>query len=270
MTSPNLTPCPTCGTPAAGNFCSGCGANLVRRACAHCQAELSLQARFCHRCGQPVGRAATVPAPHASDRKAWLVAGSVCVILVAGIAYKVSSATPEPATPNMANAGSSAGVAANGGSVGPAPDISAMTPRERFDRLYNRIMQASERSDSAEVERFTPMALGAYQQLDTRDADARYHAAVLQMQVGNLPAARALADTILAESPGHLFGYLVRATAARLQNNPVALAQARRDFLSHYDAEMRSKQVEYLEHKPVIDEFKKEAERGNAGTKEAT
>ncbi len=143
-----------------------------------------------------------------------------------------------------------------------------MSPRQRFDRLYNRIMQASERSDSAEVERFTPMALGAYQQLDTRDPDARYHAAVLQMQVGNFPAARALADTIIEQSPGHLFGYVIRAAAARLQNDPAKLAQARRDFLSHYEAEMRSKRVEYLEHKPVVDEFKLEAERGNGGTRE--
>ena len=259
MIPPDSVTCPACGTPSAGNFCSGCGANLVRRACAHCQAELSPQARFCHRCGQPLGSAA--PNAGASERKVWLVAGTVCVLLVAGIAYKVSSDAPEPAAPDMANVGSSVGRAANGGPAGSAPDISAMTPRERFDRLYNRIMRASERSDSAEVERFTPMALGAYQQLDTRDPDARYHAAVLQMQVGNFPAARALADTILQESPGHLFGYVIRATAARFQNDPATLARARRDFLSHYETEMRSKRVEYLEHQPVVEEFKREAEK---------
>jgi hypothetical protein len=199
-----------------------------------------------------------MPKAGASDRNTWLVAGTVCVLLVGGIAYKVSSGASTPATADMANAGSSAGGAANGG---PAPDISAMTPRERFDRLYNRIMQASERSDSAEVERFTPMALGAYEQLDTTDADARYHAAVLQVQVGNLPAARALADTILKESPGHLFGYVIRATAAGFQNDSATLTRARRDFLSHYEAEMRAKRTEYLEHQSTIDELKAEAEK---------
>ena len=202
-----------------------------------------------------------MPNAGASDRKTWLVAGTVCLLLVAGIAYTVSRDAPGPAAADMANAGSSVGGAADGSRAGSAPDISAMTPRERFDRLYNRIMQASERSDSAEVERFTPMALGAYRQLDTRDADARYHAAVLQMQVGNLPAARALADTILQESPGHLFGYVIRGTVARFQNDPPTLARARRDFLSHYEAEMGSKQVEYLEHQPVVEEFKREAEK---------
>jgi len=261
MTSPAPAPCPSCGTPATGSFCSGCGTRLGRLACAHCQAELSPQARFCHRCGQPVDTLARKPSAGRSDRRAWLVAGTVCVLLVAGIAYKVSRDASGPAAADMANAGSSAGAAATAGPSGPAPDISSMTPRERFDRLYNRIMQASERRDSVEVERFTPMALGAYQQLETRDADARYHAAVLQMQVGNLPAARALADTIVKESPGHLFGYVIRATAARLQNDPAALARAQKDFLSHYDAEMRLNRVEYLEHRPVVEQLKGDAEK---------
>jgi hypothetical protein len=136
-----------------------------------------------------------------------------------------------------------------------------MTPDERYDRLYNRIMQASERGDSAEVERFTPMALGAYGQLDRINVDARYHAAVLHLQVGDFAAARALADTILAESPAHLFGFIVRGEAAKLQENPRTRAQAQRDFLAHYNAEMGAKRVEYLEHRPVVEEFKKEAEK---------
>ncbi len=195
-----------------------------------------------------------------SDRRAWIIAGALCVLLVAGIAYKVSSAAPQPAAPNMANAGSSTGL------PGPAPDISAMSPRERFDRLFNRIMQAAERGDSAEIEQFTPMALGAYQQLETRDADARYHAAVLHLQVGSFTAARALADTILTESPGHLFGYVIRGEVAEFRNDPRQRAQAESEFLKHYESAMKSNQVEYLEHKPVLDAFKADAERRDGQT----
>ncbi len=255
-------PCPRCGAAAAGNFCSACGASLGHGICTHCQAEVSAEARFCHRCGKAV----TVPAgsaPGASDRKAWTVAGIACVLLVGAIAYKVSDAAPAPAVPDMANAGSAGGLQGSGGApVGPAPDISAMTPQQRFDRLFNRIMQASERRDSAEVRRFTPMALGAYDQLETRDADARYHAAVLHMQIGSLDAARALADTILRESPRHLFGYVVRGEVAELQRADQPLAQARRDFLAQYASQMATKRVEYLEHQPVLDEFKAKAEGG--------
>ena len=261
MTSQPSTTCPTCGAPAEGNFCSGCGAGLARRACAHCRADLSPQARFCHRCGQSVPAAGPVPPAGQSDRRAWLVAGTVCVLLVAGIAYQVSSDAPEPAAPDMANAGSSAGGAAASGPVGRAPDISSMTPRERFDRLYDRIMRAASRSDSGEVRRFTPMAIGAYHQLEARDADARYHAAMLQTQVGEFPAAIALADTILAEAPGHLFGYLVRGEVAGLRNDTAGRAQAGREFLKRYEGELKTGRVEYLEHKPALDEFKREAEK---------
>jgi hypothetical protein len=200
---------------------------------------------------------ASSPDQRASERRAWIVAGTLCVLLVGGIVYQVSSSAPKPVAPDMANAG-----AAGAGSLtaAPAPDISNMTPRQRFDRLFNRIMQAAEQGDSTEVQRFTPMALGAYQQLDTRDADARYHAAVLHLQVGDFGEAKALADTILAESPGHLFGYVVRGTVAQFEGDQSALSRAHRDFLAHYRAETAARRVEYLEHRPVLDEFKKEAE----------
>jgi hypothetical protein len=173
-------------------------------------------------------------------------------LLVGGIAYKVSSSAPEPAAPDMANVGNS---------EGRAPDITAMSPRERFDRLFNRIMQAAEQGASDQVAQFTPMALGAYQQLDTVDVDARYHAAVIHLQAGSLVQARALADTILADTPGHLFGYLIRGTAARIEGNREAERLAQRDFLAHFPAESSAKRVEYLEHRPVLDEFRRESER---------
>lgn len=259
MTTPNPVSCPSCGAAGSGNYCSVCGASLSARACLVCRAELSPQARFCHRCGRPVV-GGPQPARAGSERTAWIIAGTLCVLLVAGIAYRVSSSAPRPVMPDMANAGVATGEPGTR-PIGPAPDISGMSPREQFDRLFNRIMQAAERGDSAEMERFTPMALGAYNQLDDRDIDARYHAAVLRLQTGDYAPAGALADTILAESPGHLFGYLIRGTAARLQNDPARRTRAQRDFLAHYQAEMDAKRVEYLEHKPALDEFKREAER---------
>ena len=262
--SPTLS-CPTCGAAASGSFCSSCGASLVARSCTLCQAPLSPQARFCHRCGRPVSAAGT-PAATPSHRNAWIFAAILSVLLVGAITYKVSSAAPA-VVPDMANAGS-AGAGDQAGGAGPpdgqpaagrAPDISAMSPRERFDRLFNRVMLAAQRQDSQQVQSFTPMALGAYQQLDTIDVDARYHAAVLHMGVGDYAPAYALADTILRESPGHLFGYIIRGTAADLQRQAGTASRARRDFLAHYDREMAAKRAEYEEHKPVVDEFRAKA-----------
>ena len=272
MTASSST-CPACGGPASGNFCSACGASLVARACAGCRAELSAQARFCHRCGRPAdARAGTARAALPQrERTAWIVAAGLCVLLLAAILLKVVRDAPAPVTPDMANtgAGDGRGGAAPvdgpfsggaGGPPGPAPDISRMTPRERFDRLFNRVMQAAERGDSAQVERFTPMALGAYAQLDSVNADARYHAAVLRLQVGDLPGALALADTLLARSPGHLFGYIVRGTAAGLTGDTAVARRAGREFLSHYQAERGANRIEYREHEPAIEDFKQQAE----------
>jgi double zinc ribbon protein len=253
VTTPTTTTCPACGAAASGNFCSSCGASLVLRACALCHADLSPQARFCHRCGHPVAAGSRTPR---SERTAWLVASVLCLLLVGGIVYKVSGGAPAAPVPDMANTGADP----RERPPGRAPDISTMTPQERFDRLFNRIMQAGERNDSLEVRRFTPMALGAYQQLDEHDIDARYHAAVLHLGVGDFAPAYALADSILGESPHHLFGYIIRGTAAGLQGDGVARSRAEREFLRNYPTEMAAKRVEYLEHRPVIEEFKSEAE----------
>lgn len=260
MTISTPVSCPACGVSSWGNFCATCGASLVPRTCNRCRASLSPQARFCHRCGSPVAGGRREGGR--SDRVAWIVAGTLCVLLVGGIAYQVSRAAPQPVTPDMANAGASTGEGTSTAALsGRAPDISQMSPRERFDRLFNRIMQAAQAGDSAQVERFTPMALGAYEQLDKRDVDARYHAAVLYMQIGDFLRARALADTMLKESPGHLFAYLVRGTVARLMNDSLAEHRAQQDFMSHYRAETAARRMEYLEHQPVLDEFRREAER---------
>lgn len=272
MSTPPTTSlsCPACGVaaPTGGKFCSGCGAGLTQHTCGRCQADLTPQARFCHRCGQPVGGPS---GRRGNERTVWLVAGAICVVLVGAIVYKVTGGLGNgPAVPDMANTGAASGASAGGGGNagngtgggGPAPDISQMTPREQFDRLFNKIMQAAEQGDQAQIERFTPMALGAYSQLDVIDADARYHAAVLQLQAGNAPAALALADTILVTSPGNLFGYIVRGMVAKTRDDRSALRRAQRDFLAHYDAAMQTKLAEYDDHRPVIDEFKRDADAG--------
>lgn len=185
------------------------------------------------------------------------------MVLVGAILLKVSRGAPAPVAPDMPNAGAAAsqpGPAGSAGGAGAAPDISQMSPRERFDRLFNRIMSAAEQGDSAQVERFTPMALGAYAQLDSADIDARYHAAVLRIQTGDLAGALALADTIQAEQPAHLFADLIRGSVAEARGDAAARARASRDFLAHYDAEMKANRVEYLEHGPALDEFKRQAE----------
>jgi hypothetical protein len=140
-----------------------------------------------------------------------------------------------------------------------APDISQLSPKERFDRLYNRVMQAAQSGDQATMSRFMPMALSAYEMLDSVDADARYHAALLRVHSGDVQGSRALGDSILAAQPGHLLGYVVLGTTARWAKDDSGLATAYREFLAHYDAEMKADRREYGEHRTSVDGFRREA-----------
>lgn len=193
----------------------------------------------------------------------WFGAGGLLVALVGGVALLVgrgSRPSPEGVAAGV-EAPFAGGAGTDGGSGGTPPDISNMTPRERFDRLFNRIMRAAEQGDGATVERFAPMALSAYGMLDSADvnADARYHSALIRLHTGDVDGAGALADTILKKQPGHLFGIIIRGTIARFRKDQKALDQSYTDFLAHYDAETKAKRPEYAEHPRALDEFLKAA-----------
>lgn len=224
----------TPSSPKAPGRCAACGAPV--------------RGRFCPQCGTPAG-AAGPRSP--GDRTAWIAAAAVIALSAVAIVYALS----RPATP----AGGPA-VASGGSFAGPAPDISTLTPRESFDRLFNRVMMAAEQNDTATVIRFTEHALSAYTQLEAVDEDARYHAAVLNAQTGRYPEALALADTILASSPGHLLGIVIRGTVAELTGDQPTLAAARRDFLAAWAADPKRDRPEYLDHQPVLDQFRAAAE----------
>ena len=96
--------------------------------------------------------------------------------------------------------------------------------------------------------------------LDSVDADARYHAALIELHTGDIKGARTLADSILLAEPGHLFGYVVRATVARFEKDDRALKQAYADFLAHYPAETAKARPEYKEHPRALDELLKAAQ----------
>jgi hypothetical protein len=107
---------------------------------------------------------------------------------------------------------------------------------------------------------FAPMALVAYQQLDQIDTDARFHAAIIHLIVKEFAAAKALADTIAAAQPSHLFPNLIRGEAAEQENDSVALAKSYTAFLQHFDAEIKTRRQEYVEHQSWLDDFKTKAQ----------
>ena len=255
MSSPQGAVCASCGAVGSGRFCSSCGAARDAAACRHCGAAVLAGARFCPACGKGVVGTAVGAG---GDRTPWMIAGVALVALLAAVLVMVSRTSPPPVTAEA----EAVQTGASGDET--APDIGSMSPRERFDRLYNRVMRAAQAGDESTVERVTPMALMAYGQLDSLDADARYHAALLEVHSGDMAGPSALADTILASQPGHLFGYIVRGTVARWRKDEAALERAQAGFLEHYEAEMQAARPEYSEHRTSIDEFHRQAVRARS------
>ena len=211
---------------------------------------LSPGAGFCHRCGA----AARAGGLGGRERNAWITAGGVIVVLGLFGAWKFVGS--RPIVPDMGNAGNVGAPGSVAPVSGRPPDISTMTPRQQFDRLSNRILTAAEAGDSATVVRFSPMGIAAFAQLDSVDVDARYHVALIDLAIGDFRAARAQADTIHTQAPGHLFGYMIQGEAADRQNQAEALTKAYRGFLDRLDSELRSGRTEYAEHRPAVDDFR--------------
>ncbi len=224
-----------------GAHCTACGARV--------------NGRFCSGCGAPVSG---VPGTSQRPRALW-AAGGFALLTVAAL---VVILLRQPTAPAPAAAGGGDAALA-----GAPPDISGLSPRQRFDTLYNVVMRASENGDAARASRFAPMALLAYDQLEDVDADARYHAAVLRMHVeGDPTPALLLADTIQAAAPRHLFAFMIRGSAGQLAGDDRMIRKAAKDFLSAWDAEMASGKPEYRDHQVMLDQFRERALKpGSAG-----
>lgn len=218
--------------------------------CHTCGAQLSSTARFCHKCGAAI---ATTGATGWRAGLPWGLAGAALGALVAVIAMRsVGSGT---------RAGDAAGPTRQTLGGPAAIDISQMSPEERANRLFNRVMTLAEAGKQDSVVFFLPMALGAYDQLPALDADARYHIGLLHLAAGDVAAALGQADTIQRATPNHLFIYILRAHAYQAQGNPAQEQRAYADFLRHEQAELAVKRPEYDDHRESLTNFHSEALR---------
>ncbi|HWA15620.1 MAG TPA: zinc-ribbon domain-containing protein [Gemmatimonadales bacterium] len=220
--------------------------------CPSCHAPLSPGARYCHRCGR------SLAATSERERKTWIGAWAAVLLVLAMIVYFVNREEPAPIAPDMANAGNLRPGEERPTNPGAPPDISQMSPRERFLRLHDRIMAAGEQGDSATAQRFLPMALAAYGMIDTVDVDLRYHAGALHIRAGDYPAALALADTIMQLSPDNLLGDLLRLEVAQDRADSAGIRKQAKAYLDHFDRQIASGRAEYTEHRNMLDDLRRQ------------
>jgi len=143
-------------------------------------------------------------------------------------------------------------------------DLSSMTPREQADRLFDRVMTASENGNTQEVTFFGPMALQAYTMVGALDTDARFHIGLIDASLNNPTGALAQADTIAKATPRHLFISLIRWDVANRAQDTAAMRKAYQAFLDNYDKELASGKEEYNMHRTRLEQFRNEA-RGALG-----
>jgi hypothetical protein len=175
------------------------------------------------------------------------VAAIALLALIALAAGQRFSRASQPAAQLTAPAGASIGQQQR------APDISAMSPTQRAERLYDRVMAAAERGLVDSVRFFIPMALQAYEAIGALNVDQRYDMGRLAEVGGDARIAMAQADTILRDQPDHLLGLILASRAARLRNDERAAAQHLERLARVEQRERRKQLPEYLLHQNDID-----------------
>jgi hypothetical protein len=166
--------------------------------------------------------------------------GLPVVALIAVVGFSLFQLSQREPTPT-----SNAGVPLGGMQ---APDISSMTPEERADRLFNRVMRLSSEGKTDSAAFFGPMALGAIEALQPLDAHRRYDMGVVSLVMGDAAIAAAQSDTILRQRPTHLLGLALAARAADARNNAAGAREYRRRLLAAEAAERAQGLAEYTDH----------------------
>ena len=253
--------CPSCGKPVAGRFCSHCG-TAIASSCPSCGTEAEPGARACHACGASVTARVAPRILSPQTIAPWAALGVATLALVVALVSLLDRGDRAPAPlPN------SPPFSATLPTPGQPPDLASMSPREAADRLFNRVMTASERGDTEDAARFAPMALEAYDALGTLDNDARYHVALIHMTAGDIKSTRVQLDKLRQSAPNHLLGIMLDHQIAEQSGDKVSAARAYKAFLAAYDAEIVAGRLEYRDHQGSIERFRVAAQASTAGKK---
>ena len=236
--------------------------------CAACEADLGAGARFCHKCGSPVGKGAgrTAAATTRGFTPKQCIPWAVALVAVVLVAYVIGSTYGQRQDTGSDAGGSGLPLGSSTQTPVRGPDISQMSPEEQADRLFNRVMLLSSQGKSDSVMFFAPMAINAYQMLGPLDADQRYDVGRIAEAAGAAELARAQADTILAANPTHLLGLVLGARAAGLTGDAVARRSFFRRLLAANEAESAKKLPEYARHGADINQALADARRETAAS----
>jgi hypothetical protein len=139
-----------------------------------------------------------------------------------------------------------------------------MSPTERADRLFQRVMEYVAAGKSDSVLFFAPMAIQSQLALAPLDDHRRYDLGILAMVSGDADLARAQADTILAGQPDHLLGLILAMRTAGMRLDTAARTAFATRLLAVVDRERAKGLPEYTDHDPDITAALREAANPSA------
>jgi len=197
------------------------------------------------------------------NRLPWIMTGVALVVVIALVLFQASRAATNagqagegPATGPMAGgAGAGAGAAA----MPSATDIANMSPEEKADRLFNRVMMyASEgKRDSAAI--FVPMAIQSFDMIAPLSLHQRFDVGLVAMVGGDLARAKVEADTMLKKNPKDLLGLTLAMRVAEASQNSAAAGDFGKRLIAAEPAERKTTREEYTAHGNDIDAALKDA-----------
>lgn len=236
------------------------------RFCEQCGNTLSATARFCANCGYSLsGEApATAGAPAGGFAGRAAASGPVAlapwllpIVAIVGIVGFAIVSRSSAGAPTGAPAGGPTGAAA--GATILAPDISSLSPDERVDRLFNRIMTLASAGKDDSVAFFAPMAVSSFSALMPLNVHRRYDLGLVLLVSGDTDGAKAQADTILSSSPTHLLGLALAMRASNASGNSAEGKRLGAKFTASLTAERAKALPEYADHAPDIADAIEEA-----------
>jgi hypothetical protein len=133
--------------------------------------------------------------------------------------------------------------------------LSQITPAQAALQLFNRVMRASEGGNTAEVQRFLPMAIQAHDMARPLDLDQLYHLARLHQAGGDHRSALAVAREALGQAPNDLLALMAGAESAQALGDTAAAREYAARFLGAFEVE-RPKAVD---HGNQLDSFRSTA-----------
>jgi hypothetical protein len=209
--------------------------------CSECGTRFLPNALFCHNCGVPAGGSTATlrQTPAFSPMLRWGVPAAAILALMVLSFFRLGSRGSGPESTGAAPLGAT--------SIAP-PDISSMTPEERADRLFNRVMRLSSEGKADSAGFFAPMALDAFEALTPLGAHSRYDLGLIALVAGDAARAKAQSDTILAGRPTHLLGLVLGMRAADAHGDSAASSAMRRRLLAAEKTERASPLPEYNDH----------------------